>query len=187
MSTDLVTIYNLALGWCRAQAVSDPDEDTPSARLCRRFYPAASLAVLRAYPWNAAAARAILAEVAVPPFGYAHAYRLPDDCVGARRLADDPEAPYAVEGRLILTDLSAPLRLEYTRACDPTDMDPLLARAVAARLAVDIAPTLIESSTTTDALTASYRLILAEARAVDAAEGLRPESVPSEDWTRARR
>lgn len=175
----LIDLYNRALGWCRTAAMVAPDEDTVSGRACRRYYATSRDTVLRAYPWNCAAGRDALAEVTpAPAFEFDHRYRLPDDCLAVRQLWDDPAADYVVEGRDILTNLSAPLRLKFTRTIAPDAMDALLFGAVAAQLAYDMAPHLTESTTLTDALRARAEQALRTARAVDASEGV-PVEVPA--------
>ncbi|BAI73180.1 hypothetical protein AZL_025420 [Azospirillum sp. B510] len=183
----LIDLFNRALGWCRAQAMVTLEEDTVSGRACRRFYATSRDATLRAYPWNSAASRAVLAAlVDAPEFEFDHQYRLPDDCLAVRQLWDDPQADYVVEGRSLLTNLSAPLRLKYTARIEPDGMDPLLFNAVAARLAYDIAPGLTESSTVTDKSLERFAAAVREARAVDAAEGVPAEVPGAYGWMDAR-
>lgn len=184
--TDLAGLYNMALNWCRAELVTAPDGSSKSAAACGRFYPSARDGVLRAYPWNSAAGRAQLAAGPTPAFEWAYAYTLPDDCVCLRDLYDDPAALHVVEGREILCDLRGPLRIRYTRRIEPRQMDPLLVGVVAARLAFDMAPSLTESGTGTDALYQRYQAMLREARQVDAKEGFAPPLPEQSDWLASR-
>ena len=184
----LVQIWNRALGWCRADTVVDPDEDTASARRCRRYYEQSRDAVLRAYPWNCAGARAALsASATAPAFQWAYRYKLPTDFLAVREIYGAATEAYVVEDGYIMTDIAAPLRLVYTKTVtDPARFDPLCADAIAARLAFDMAPELIESATQTEVLEKRYRLVLAEARQVDAAEGRAPEADERLPWIEAR-
>ncbi|WP_298374431.1 hypothetical protein [Azospirillum sp.] len=183
----LIDLYNRALGWCRAAAMVSLDEDTVSGRACRRFHPTSRDATLRAYPWNAAARRAVLPALVDPPvFEFSVAYPLPDDCLAVRQLWDDPAADFVVEGRILLTNLSAPLRLKYTGRIEAEAMDPLLFNAVAARLAFDVAPGLTESASVTDKMFERSMAAIREARAVDAAEGVPAEVPGTYGWSEAR-
>ncbi|WP_448207287.1 hypothetical protein [Azospirillum sp. sgz302134] len=181
-----VGIFNVALGWCRADAVVSPEEDSAAARSCRRYYDGARDAVLRAYPWNCATRRAHLAALSPPPpFGFDQRYRLPDDCLTVRAIWGAPDAPWQIEGRELLTNVAAPLPIVYTARLDDESLfDPSLAAAVAARLAWDMASTLIDSQTAMDALEARYRRTLQEARQTDAAEGQlpQPDDATSLSW-----
>jgi hypothetical protein len=179
-------LFNMALNWCRAGEIADPDAPGPLPDACRRFYPSARDAVLQAYPWNEAAERAALAALPPPPFEWSAAYRLPDDCLALRDLYDDPAALHAVEGRNVLCNLSAPLRIRYTKRIEAEDMRPLLFVAVAARLAADMAPSLMESATGAAALEAKAKDALMEAKRADAKEGNPPQPAESYDWLSAR-
>jgi hypothetical protein len=169
-----VAICNLALqDLGRGLMITALDENSQAARACRLRYPYARDACLRAYDWNFAGARASLAALAVAPaFGYAHAYQLPPDCLFVREVSDGDAYPWTVEGGKLLTDLSAPLSVTYTRAeTNAALFDPLFAETLAARIAADVAVSLTESSGKAQALWQVYQAKLAEARRRDAQEG----------------
>jgi hypothetical protein len=79
---DLVSIWNLALAHVgEGTQVSDPEESTTVARVCRTAWDQARDAVLAAYPW--AWARRVISAVAydTAPLPWAYAYLMPADLV----------------------------------------------------------------------------------------------------------
>lgn len=187
MSTSIVAICNRALDLIGADPIVSLDDPNKPARLASRNFPAARDAVLRAYPWNGAMRRARLAALASEPeWGFARQYQLPDDALRILGLSDDGESAWRIEGRRILTDAGPPLEILYiARIEDPADFDPLLADAIAARLAADIAYALAGSSTGQQAALQLYQLRLAEARMVDAQEGT-AAALTADAWLAAR-
>lgn len=183
-----VAICNLALqDLGRGLMITALDENSQAARACRLRYPYARDACLRAYDWNFAAARASLpALAAAPAFRFAHAYQLPPDCLFVREVLGGDAYPWAIEGGKLLTDLSAPLSVTYTRAETNAGLfDPLFAETLAARIAADVAVSLTESSGKAQALWQVYQAKLAEARRRDAQEGA-PESNTGDSWIAGR-
>jgi len=183
-----VAICNLALqDLGRGLMITALDENSQAARACRLRYPYARDACLRAYDWNFAAARASLpALAAAPAFRFAHAYQLPTDCLFVREVLGGGAYPWTVEGGKLLTDMSAPLNVTYTRAeTSPALFDPLFAEALAARIAADVAVSLTESSGKAQALWQVYQAKLAEARRRDAQEGA-CESNTGDSWIAGR-
>ncbi len=190
MTTSVVSICNTALDLLGADPITSLADDSKAARFCARNYERVRDAVLRAYPWNCALARAALAALAeAPAWGYARQYPLPEGPSPAyclRVLAIDGEADlglaYKIEGRRILTDEDAPLALLYiARLDDPAQFDPLLADAIAARLALDAAYPLAGSVSLAQAMSQAYAEKLAEARQVDSQEGT-PDTLVAGDW-----
>jgi hypothetical protein len=179
--SSVVAICNRALDMLGAEPVTSLDDDTKAARLCARNYEPMRDAVLRAYPWNAAVRRASLAGLAeAPAWGYARQFQLPEGpdpepCL--RLLAIDGETEfglrYRIEGRRVLTDEAAPLRILYiARVDDPSQIDPMLADVIATRLAADLSYSLTASAALGQTLMDVYQAKLAEARMTDAAEGV---------------
>lgn len=169
-----VAICNLALAELgRGAEIISLDENSQPARACRRRYPHARDAVLRAYDWNFAARRASLpASATSPAFGYANAFDLPPDCLLVRSLHDAGTTPWEVEGTRLLTSAPAPLRLIYTaRVTNPGVFDSLFVDALATRLAADLCVQLTENTPRAQALLQLYELKLDEARRSDAREG----------------
>ena len=177
--TSIVGICRLSLDLLGDYAIADLSDNTKQARLCDRNYPAMRDAVLRSHPWNCALARARLPVMAeAPAFGFSRQYQLPADCLRLLPLTvggyyDTGTIAHRVEGRRVLTDAEAPLDIIYVRRLtDPTDFDPLLVDAVAARpLAADARQTYFDK--------------LGEARAIDGVEGT-ISPVENSSWLEAR-
>lgn len=194
MAISTVSICNTALDLLKADPITALADDSASGRWCARNYERVRDAVLRAYPWNCAMARASLAALSTAPaWGYANQFQLPEGpeppyCL--RILSIDGEVDYGltykIEGRKILTDEAAPLSILYiARVEDPALFDALLADAIAARLAFDAAYPLTGSASLAEAMGRAYGEKLAEARQVDAQEGS-PDSFVTGDWLESR-
>lgn len=189
--TSVVAICNRALDMLGADPVTSLDDNTKAARLCARNYEPVRDAVLRAYPWNVAVRRASLAALAeAPAWGSARQFPLPEGpdpepCL--RLLSIEGETRfglrYKVEGRRVVTDEAAPLRILYiARIEDPSQLDPMLADAIATRLAADLSYSLTASAALGQTLMGIYQTKLAEARATDAEEGVTDDIVAA--WSR---
>jgi hypothetical protein len=194
MTTSVVSICNTALDLLGSDSITSLADDSKAARFCARNYERVRDAVLRAYPWNCAMARASLAALAqAPAWGYGRQYPLPDGPEPAyclRALAINGEVDfgltYKIEGRRILTDEDAPLEILYiARVEDPSLYDALLTDAIAARLALDAAYPLAGSVSLAQAMSQAYAEKLAEARQVDSQEGT-PDSLIAGDWLESR-
>jgi hypothetical protein len=179
-----VAIANLALQYLgRGRFITSLDEDSQAARVLRHHLPYARDAVLRAYPWNFAQARAELpADATAPVFEFTYAYTLPSDCLWCHTIYGANSKDWKIEGGKVLCDIGAPLQIKYTsRVVNFAAADPLFFQCLAARLASDCAVTLTESSDKGANLWQVYQSKLREARAVDAQEG-QPERFPQGSW-----
>lgn len=183
----VVEICNRALDKLGEAPIVSLGDEVKASRACARAFPAVRDAVLRDHPWNCAIHRtALAAEAEAPAWGYARRFPLPVDCL--RVLAVEPEgAGWTVEGRAVLTDAAGPLRLRYVRRlADAGLIDPLLAEAIAARLAAELCETLTQSTSKRQALLEDYAEIVTRARAADGQEGS-PPPVAESPWVLARR
>jgi hypothetical protein len=194
MTTSVVSICNTALDLLGADTITSLADDSKAARFCARNYERVRDAVLRAYPWNCAIARAALAALAeAPAWGYGKQYPLPEGPEPAyclRVLAINGEVDfglaYKIEGRRILTDEDAPLDILYiARIEDPARFDALLIDAIAARLALDAAYPLAGSVSLAQSMSQAYAEKIAEARQVDSQEGS-PDALIAGDWLESR-
>ena len=106
---DSVTICNMALGMIGSPEIASFDEDSNSARQCKRFYP-----VLRDHAWSFAVSALDLAATteAPPDPAFDIVCALPGDCVRVLRLADG--APFRRLGRRIAVR-ALPARVLYIR------------------------------------------------------------------------
>lgn len=195
MTISVVSICNTALDLLGVDPITSLADDTKAARFCARNYERVRDAVLRAYPWNCAMARASLAALAdAPAWGYARQFQLPEGPMPAyclRVLAINGETDlgllYRIEGRRILTDVSAPLDILYIgRLENPALYDALLVDALAARLALDAAYPLAGSVSLGQSLSQAYSEKIAEARQVDAQEGTATDALIAGDWLESR-
>lgn len=124
-------------------SVNALNEDTALGRFMTLQYSPTRRELLEAYPWAMATKRAALPALAnAPAFGWSYQYQMPVDCLRVLPLAeegalDGAPIPYATEGRLILTDAAAPLKIRYIKdETDATQFTPTFARALASLLAL---------------------------------------------------
>jgi hypothetical protein len=138
-----VGVASMAAGLLDDFHLVDLDSDRPIARFMAREFGYTRDEVLQSYPWHPAITRAQIDAVATAPaFGWSYAYNLPDDCLFLHPLRDGgylDGAPirFEVESRQILTDKSGPLNIRYTKKLTQiSKWSPLMARVLAARLAI---------------------------------------------------
>lgn len=194
--TTAVDICNLALAACEQRPIESLTEDTVAAEHCRAVFHPLVRQVLRRYPFACATARASLPALAeAPAFEFLRQFQLPSDCLAVRDLPDLPQHwRWVVEGRRLLCDLDAPVKVIYTTdlALDPVTgadiaggspmgVDPLLAQAIAMRLATHLSPKFSGSASKTAELEKRYREALVEARSIDATESV-PRVLRESSW-----
>lgn len=189
MASSDVEIANRALDAIGARIITSFEDDTREAGLCRRYYPQLRDAILRSHPWNCAIKRAALAaSPTAPTFGWERSFPLPTDCLRVLSVDGDEDTlgNWQVEGRSILTNLSAPLNIRYIfRVTEPGLLDPALVSAIAARLAMELAMPLAGSLPMRQQMQREYVDRIREARSVDGQEGTALQ-VGAEDfvWSR---
>lgn len=167
----IVDICNGALNQLGASTILSLTEDSKNARLCNARYTQVRDSVFRSHPWNCLQKRIQLAaDTATPAWGFAKQYTLPADCLRLLTILDY-DADYKVEGRKILTDLSAVKILYVARITDPNEYDELLRETLSAALAADIAYAVTSSNPTAANMYQLFQSKLKEARFVDATEG----------------
>jgi hypothetical protein len=193
-----VEIANRALvklGEERITAFTDPSK---AARLVNSMFDIVRDAELRAHPWSFAMTRAQLpALVAAPAWGYARQYELPADFLRLVYIQDtwvadlndyrgDDNPMFMVEGRRILTDLSAPLRIRYVSRIEDTALfDALFVEVLACRLASEMAEPLTQSNSKVQIAADKYEEAVARARRANAIE--KPPVLPPDDtWVASR-
>jgi hypothetical protein len=184
--TSVVQICNRALQKLGERRITSLGDDVKAARECVRAYEGVRQAVFRDHPWNCLVMRGALAALAeAPEWGYGFQYQLPVDCL--RVLEVDTPVAWHIEGRRILADAGAPLRIRYLRnEEDPSQYDAQLAEALAARLAVELAESLTQSNTKRQLAWEEYDQLLTDARRTDAREGS-PRKLMRSTWLEARR
>lgn len=193
-------IINDGLRHVSANLIADPDENTESARQAKGVYEQVVRSELEAYPWFFAKGQASLPQNAEPPmFRFARAFNLPSDFIRlieleerwvfsvVRHIDTAPTPPYEIQGRAILTDLSAPLRITYLKdvTADPTIWTPLFANVVSAALALRLAMPLTKSESMVALASNIYKNELARAKKANAIQ-MPPQHVPDGSWIAAR-
>lgn len=132
-----VAIANMAATTLDDAHLTSLDEDSNLGRFMASQFGYARDELLASHIWACAKTRVNVAKMSeAPAFGYDYQYQLPSDCLRIipPRVDGNPTAPlipYIREGRRILTDYCAPLRLTYIRrVTNPAELDPLFARAL---------------------------------------------------------
>jgi hypothetical protein len=182
----VVAIINNALNIIGASNITEPGENSKTARVMNQMYENVRDDVFRAHPWNCLIRRATLAQsVDTPAFDYAFQYALPTDPFCLRvlefqngsmtypyeNLVGQGNKPFfVIEGRNLLTD-SGTARIKYVaRVTDPTQYDAGLTSVLAARLASEAAYAITGSTSVVQIADALYERKLREARFSDATE-----------------
>lgn len=188
------------------EEIASIDERSSDAKACKMFYADALDEVLREWPWPFATRTVSLDMVNTlgdddEPERYSteffYAYRYPSDCLYVRRIVsgtvpDTEESLVRYEigsdtsGRLILTD-AAEAEIKYTaRISDESLFPPDFAMALAYRIAIYIAPRLVEDPRKmVDVCQRSYLLSIEKARGVAAMEES-PGRPPKSSFERSR-
>lgn len=193
-------VINRCLDILGVKPISDPDEATEPARRAKSSYDQTVRAQLELNPWYFAKRQAALPALAdAPLYRYPFAYNAPADFL---RLVDlegrwaftlvryiniDPTPLYEMQGRTILTDLGAPLRISYIAdvTSDPTVWHSQFVDAAAAALAVEIGMPLTQSDGAVKRAQQKYNMAMTQARRVNAIQ--RPPEVPPDNsWMAAR-
>jgi hypothetical protein len=154
--------------------------------------------VLRAHPWNAAIARATLAQdSAAPEFGFTYQYTLPtnpyclrvlsfwNENVDSEISAYDSQVMYKIEGRKILSNEGTCKITYVSRVTDPEQFDSLLSSTIAHKLASEIAYAITGSNSIAQQMFQLYQTRLSEARSMDAMEGM-PDKIIADDFVNIR-
>lgn len=186
MAISDVAICNLALDRLGADRIASLVEDTVEARACNAAYTHIRDAELRRRAWGFATKRVVLApDTETPAFDYNYQFTKPSDCL--RILPPNTRAlDWRFEGNKILTNDGNTLNLRYiARIEDPAKFDSLFVDALAARLAWHMAEVLTQSNSKKDAALRDYRLLISEARQINAFEQISDEP-PIDEWVAAR-
>lgn len=168
--SSVVNLCNLALshlGDSATVASIDPPEGSAQAEHCSRFYPIARDSLLEMHDWKFATRRAVLSELTVDSFNWAHAYAEPNGALriisvlDATQSAEDESHPYAAESgkdgaALIYTDLQNATVRYVARVTDTTKFSPLFNDTLARLLASYIAGPLIKGSSGQSAAKSCY-------------------------------
>lgn len=194
-----VDIVNLALTLLGEERISSIDDDVKPAREAKAVYDIARDAALAGYDWAFAFDRASLSALAdAPAFEYSLQYQLPSDCLRLRYVGDHyvgidmtdyrgaPTEEFTIEGRKILTNLSAPLHIKYvTRVTDPGQYSANFVAAFGAKLATYLAEPITQSDTKRDRAEAQFKTEISLAVRANAIQ-LPPKKLPDDEWLLSR-
>lgn len=180
--------------------ISDPGEASEQARQANGVYDQVVRSELESYAWFFAKRQAALPQLAdAPLFRYSRQYNLPADFIrlvefeerwvfhSVRYIDVNPVAPYEIQGRAIMTDIAAPLRITYLRDVteDPGSWTPLFVNCVAAALALRLAMPLTKSDTMVNMAAGIYKNEIARAKKANAIQ-MPPVNIPDGSWLTAR-
>tara|TARA_R110000824_G_scaffold329221_2_gene516041 strand:+ start:1850 stop:2404 length:555 start_codon:yes stop_codon:yes gene_type:complete len=183
VATTFVEIANRAITFLGGTTITALTDDTKEGRAVLRLYEQTRDQILRDHPWNFAIRRVqIAANTTSPVFEYTNAFDWPVDCL--RIIEVDTTEEWAVEGRQIVTDASAPLDVVYVhQVTDANLFDAKFIEVYSLRLAADIAYDITASQTVAQTAETKYSALLQEARLIDAQESL---SASEQSWLDAR-
>lgn len=171
------------LGGQRVHDIDDASDET--AVLCNLYYDDIVDEVLRSHPWNCAVWYQPLAQLSSSDDDYllddyeefAYQYALPTSpkCLRVVSIPEHPGADYEVVGDYLLSNLETVVVKYIKRVTDPTKFDPLLVKAIAYRMAADIAMRITESKTVRNDMLQAYEWQLNRAETIDGIESEEPQ------------
>jgi hypothetical protein len=200
MAASETQIANLALQLLGAPSIINLTYDTLSAREMNLAYASVRDAELNRRRWRFSIQRASLPALASTPTGndYARQFQLPGDFI---RLIEGEDisttvdlsdyrgrvgAQYSIEGRRILSNLAAPLKIRYiARVTDTTLYTPSFDMAFAAKLAFQTCEKITQSTTKQESCRLSYKEAIRDAAIAQALE-LPSEASGDDTWVMAR-
>lgn len=182
----VIDICNKSLDKLGQSPITSLNDNTKAANLCLRNWPLVRDQVLRDHPWNFAVKRTILApSTDLPEWGFSYKFPLPGDFIRLLEVRDLSTGEYQVENNHIMADSSA-LYIRYIqRVEDANKYDTLFSDVAAARLAVELAEPLTQSTTKKESAFSEYQDALVRARRVDGQENP-PTQFEEDDWIKVR-
>lgn len=199
MASD-VEIVNAALTLLGESRIISLDDDQKPAREAKAMFTTSRDALLAGYNWSFAKTRAQLVAAATAPlFGFDRSFPLPVDCLRVLFVGDDyvgadltdyrgsnPEE-FTIEGRSILTNLDAPLNVQYIkRVEDAAQFHPCFTKAFGCQLAYDLAEAITQSNSKVTKAERQLRYEINLAIRANAIE-LPPQKLADDEWLLSRR
>ncbi len=164
-------VVNSALSKLGERPILTIGEASPAGRIAGRTYNDIRDALLREFPWNFATKRASLAaSAAAPVWGFARKFVLPADNLRLIEIKNSGDQEWRNEGGAIVTDMTAPLEIRYVARVPVDSMDSAFRDALAARLAMEWAEPLAQTTTVVNSMAAFYKNKLQVARVADGQE-----------------
>lgn len=191
-----VDIANLALTQLgSASKITSLTDNSAAARALNGVYDITRKALLRRYWWSFALSRSALpALTAAPAWGFAKQYQLPADFLRIVQVNDVAAVPalndyvdgdtsaWAIEGQLILTDFSAPLKIRYVRdVTDESTFDALFVMALASLLAYQTCEQITQSNSKKQAAMVEMKRAIGDAVTTGAIEKP-PQGITDDSW-----
>lgn len=177
---DKLSICNAALGELAKNQLTALDDDSVEAEYCDAQFDLVRDAVLaeRSCAWRFARGRHSLpADATAPTFGWTYRYLLPSEVIQVLELDEVDDELWELEGRYILTDQAAPIRIRTVdRIEDVSVWPPGFVTAMTTRLSAVLCVPLTEDATHMRNLWALYARQLADAATANAREGAQGES-----------
>ena len=194
-----VDIWNLSLNLVGGKSVTDPDEKSTEADLCRLHYPFALDFVLESQDWNFAVKRQEVAQSAdfSPVFGFDSSFKIPTDALRVVEVWDNSRGnkndrytnnnlQWQQEGGYISADTSEQVWIRYiTRIEDTTQFSASFVTALTTYLGSRLAIPVAANRTLKTDLLGEYQLLLNEAAANNGLTG-RTKALRSNVLIRAR-
>jgi len=161
-------VINAALSKLGEQAILAVTDPSPPGRLANRTYADIRDALLREFPWNFATKRASLAaETTAPKWGFVRSFVLPSDLLRLVSVNNTDDQEWRNESGRVVTDIEAPLQIKYVASVPVDSMDSTFREALAARLAMEWAEALTQTSSVVNSMAEMYRNKLRVARTSD--------------------
>ena len=181
-----IEIANLALSLTGVSSpITDLDDDSTDASLCKSFMDGCLRTVLSAYDWSRARRRAALTADTSETlaFGTENIFPLPGDCVRVRSVEDELSITVCTYGDddvlALLYDSTGPVDVTYTKRIQAESFSPEMAEAAAHNLAYKMAGANVGKSVMSFNYQQSYNVALAKAIAAERHEsgGFKPPNV----------
>lgn len=175
-------ICNLAMGWLRANLITNFDTDTSvEAKLCRANYDRLREAVLEAKEWRFATRRLALTPSATPPvYGWTHKFSLPPDCIRVLSVSGsaaasnnkmDNNIDWEREEDFVFAN-TAVVYIRYTSNIDiPTKFSPGFVQTFATLIAAELAVPLTGSAKKQEKFENAYLVKLSGSATRDGMQG----------------
>lgn len=181
-----VGIANAALRLIGENTITSFTDGSPEANFIADRYEEVRDSLLRSHNWNFAVKRRKLAQLsASPAFGWDYQYQLPSDWLRTVSVHDNDAGVgalnYREENGKLLTNAPEVYLRYVARVTDPNLMPPDFREALAYRLAVEGAITLVQSTTVWDRMERRATEMIKRARSSDAL-GDHPEPLQQGSW-----
>ena len=194
-----VEIANRALTKLGAARIISFGDDNKQARAIQSMFDIVRDSELRSHIWSFSVKRTSLAALtSTPAWGFEYEYELPSDYLRLLQVDEMYNGPsmddyrnaatadYVLEGKKILTNFGAPLKIRYiARVVDTTMWDATFTEAFACKLAMELAEDLTQSNQKRDLAGQEYKFALMQAVRSSAIE--QPaQDMPDNSWLLSR-